>query len=114
MKPTNNSQPELKGDKIEELLIEHKEYFEIEINDSVLKKVRGSILAGNKIEITWKERRNQDYGYLFALPVSCGLDDLFYHIPNPDNSDGIDDAPPVWGHFNALILNTNITRILIH
>ena len=96
---------------MEELLKEHKKYqYEIP-TDNEFTKLKGEAKIGSNIEIDWIDREEIDKGYLFALPISQDENDLLFHIPNPDNSDGIGDAPPVWGHLNSLLKNKRVKQI---
>lgn len=96
-----------------DLLIEQNKYRDAILTDRQQGKIVGDPVAGAKIEIFWAGRDEVDSGYLFALPSSQDEYDLLFHVPSPDNSEGIGDAPPVWGHLNALCKNAKVKRIVV-
>lgn len=97
---------------MKELLAEHKKYQYKELTSKQQLKLSGLDYPGCRIEITWVGREEHDYGYLFQLPIcDDGIGDFLFHVPNPDNSDGRDNAPPVWGHLNNLLSNKRVKSV---
>ena len=99
-----------------ELLKEHEKYCFYEITSKQQQKLRGTAPSpGCKIKIEFT-RGIIDYGYLFQLPI-CDSDpsmgDFLYHVPCPDNFDGMDNADPVFGHLNCLLSNRRVKSITI-
>lgn len=91
-----------------------EEYQYAELTDEQIEKIKGELALGAKVSIKWKERNNSDKGYLFATPEMDDDPDMFdfiVHIPNPDNEDGMDDAPAEWTHINFLLMNPDCTAI---
>lgn len=107
-----------KQNEMEELLKEREASIKIELLDKHIEKlnIKTDLKAGDKIIITWIDREDVDVGYLFALPKLSHPDeyDLFYHIPLPDSSDGIGQAPEVFGHLTSLMTNERIRQINVN
>ena len=97
--------------ELERLLREREEALNEEVS---FDKFDGMPFSGAKIKIKWKGRSNTDEGYLFALPINdIDIDDYFVHVQNPDNEDGMDDAPPVWLHLWDLLNNDRVKSVKI-
>jgi len=104
---------------LQKLYDDRKECLALDFEDAWLNKIFGQELApGDKIKIVWTGdilEGVEDEGYLFQLPM-CDDDpdmlDFFVHIPNPDNSGGIGDAPQEFVHFISLLSNPLIRNIL--
>ncbi len=81
--------------------------------DNHWNKIIGDINPGSSIEIKWEDGII-DNGYLFSVP-KCSPDegDIFVHIPNPDNSAGMDSAPEVFCHLYNLMTNDLVKSIEI-
>lgn len=96
---------------MEEILKEIEEYAYYDLTQEQRDKLQGDPTLGGKIEIKWKDREYTDYGYAFQIP-ECDEDpdmqDFIIHVPKPDNSDGIDEATPVWVHLNSLLSNKRV------
>lgn len=107
-----------KQNLMEGLLKEREESIKIELLDKHIEKlnIKTNLKAGDKIVVTWVDREDVDTGYLFALPQLSHPDeyDLFYHIPFPDSSDGIGQAPEVFGHLTSLLTNDRIRQINVN
>lgn len=79
-----------------------------ELTEEEQNKLQGDAFPSSVIKIKWVGRTEIDRGYLFQLPKQdedIDMGDFMVHVPNPDNSDGMDSAPPVWVHLNALLSN---------
>ncbi|TDQ27670.1 hypothetical protein [Tenacibaculum caenipelagi] len=88
---------------IQELIHQRTNALEYDNFELLNKKIIGRVDAGGKVEIQWKDKENTDTGYVFTLPnMDLDENDFFIHIPYPDNSGGIGDAPEV--HIHALEL----------
>lgn len=97
-------------DELQKLVEAHKLFLDTDISDEDWEKLQGEPIPGGKIEIKWKGRSETDHGYFFALPTSdTEIYDICVHIPSPDNSDGMDDAPPVWINLYELV-NNNLVK----
>lgn len=97
-----------------ELSKEHKKYQLIDILDTHMSKLKGYPLPGREVTIQWNDGVMDD-GYLFTIP-ECDetIDyDMFVHVPKPDNSSGIGDAPEVWQHLNNLLTNDFVDKIIV-
>jgi hypothetical protein len=100
---------------------ERSEVIDLEISEDVYKKIIGweNMKPGDKIRIEWKGDvldGIEDEGYIFQLPFcddAYDMLDFFVHIPSPDNSSGIGDAPQVFTHFISLMLNKLVQKITI-
>ncbi len=92
---------------------ELKKYSLKELTEPQWSKLVGIPSPGKMVEIYWKGGII-DYGYLFLLPECDENDyDYFVHVPKPDNSSGIGDAPPIWQHINNLLSNDLVKRISV-
>lgn len=93
---------------------ELEKYQYAELTDKQQAKLKGTLSFGAKVSIKWKGRTHRDVGYVFATP-ECDDDidmlDVFVHVPEPDNEDGIGDAPAEWCHLNSLLLNEECLEI---
>lgn len=81
------------------------------------RKLVGLPKPGSPIRIFWQGVAYTgiiDHGYCFRLPI-CDRDesmhDLFVHIPHPNNSGGIGDAPEEYKHLNDLLSNKYVSQI---
>jgi len=78
-------------------------------------KLKGRPHPGGECKITWNDREANDYGYFFRIPGIHDLGsvdgDVFVHVPRPDNSDGIDDAPEQFMHLNDLLANERVKQV---
>lgn len=102
--------------EINELLNQRELYIYDTDNEYFNKLEGGNCEVGSLCEIIWRDKKNRDYGYLFDLPSNNPpLDeyDVFVHIPNPDNSDGGDEALPVFKHLSSLLKNNFVEKIII-
>lgn len=98
--------------ELEKLIEAQEAFLDTDIPDDDWNKVQGEPIPGGKIEIKWKGRQFADKGYFFALPTSdTEIYDICVHIPSPDNSDGMDDAPPVWINLYQLVINDQVKWI---
>jgi hypothetical protein len=98
---------------MKELIKEYKKYTSKELSKSQWAKLEGHPSAGKMVRIYWKDGII-DYGYLLLLPERDENDfDYLIHVPKPDNSAGIGDAPPVWQHINNLLSNKLIKRVSV-
>lgn len=83
-------------------------------DEKFLEKLVGDPQPGDKIQIRWKERKATDYGYIFTLP---GMDaeqlECLVHVPQPDNSDGMDNAEEVYSNLLTLLSFDILESILI-
>lgn len=96
------------------LIKEIKKYQDIELEDSVYDKIDGEAIPGSNVEIHWVDRDEIDEGYIFTLPDQQWDEyDACVHIPSPDNSDGIDDAPEVHIHLLKLASFDRVEKIII-
>ncbi len=87
----------------------------IEMKDEYWSKVRGETKSGSRVTIFWGERENEDTGYCFTIPTQIeGEGDVFVHVTNVDNSDGMDEAPDVWIHLYNLLKNNRVKRVIFH
>lgn len=92
--------------ELEQLIKGQELFLDTDISDEDWEKVQGIPIPGGKIEIKFKGRPETDHGYFFALPTSdIEIYDICVHIPSPDNSDGMDDAPPVFINLYELVMN---------
>lgn len=105
--------------KLNELLADRGKSIEIDIPEEWYKKVPewDKIGPGDRVIIEWQGKELEgitDVGYLFQLPM-CDEDysmlDFFVHVPNPDNSSGIGDAPQVFTHLIFLMGNELVKSI---
>ena len=104
---------------IDLMLTERSKVIDNDISDESYKKLGGihDFDAGDRIRIMWQGEvleGIEDDGYLFQLPVcedDSSILDFFVHIPHPDNSSGIGDAPQVFTHFIALLENKLVKSI---
>jgi len=93
-------------------LLEENQYSEL--TDEQLEKIKGECVLGAKVLIKWKGRTFLDKGYLFATPEmddDPDMMDFLVHVPNPDNEDGMDNAPAEWTHINCLLMNDECVSI---
>jgi len=98
--------------ELQQLIEAQERFLDTDISDKDWEKLKGEPQPSGKIEIKWKEREFPDTGYFFALPDSdVEIYDICVHIPSPDNSDGIDDAPPVWINLYELVMNKQVKWI---
>lgn len=106
---------------MDELKKLHRVWSGNEIEDKELNKVIGNPEVGRWVEIFWQsiDEEESDYtddGYLFQTPY-CDDDpdlmDFFIHVPKPDNSSGIGDAPAEWVHLIQLMQNLLVKKIII-
>jgi len=98
--------------ELQKLVEAHEAFLDTDIPDSDWNKLDGDPIPGGKIEIKWKGREFTDEGYFFALPTSdTDIYDICVHIPEPDNSDGMDSAPPVWINLYQLVMNKQVKWI---
>lgn len=96
-------------------IIKHIEDFQFyELTDQEQKKLKGEPCCGCKVYIKWNNRTEIDKGYSLQLPVQdedIDMLDFLVHVPCPDNSDGMDSAPPVWVHVLSLLSNDQVIWI---
>lgn len=100
---------------MEDLIEEIETYHNLaEIEDDLFDKLYGETFPGAHVEIFWKKRGEPDKGYIFVLPNQTWDEgDVCVHIPKPDNSDGIDDAPEVHIHISNLLLNNRVKKVVV-
>ncbi len=99
---------------MEDLLKEIEDYHNLGIDDDLFDKLQGEAYPGAGVEIFWKGREEPDKGYIFTLPNQTWDEaDVCVHIPNPDNSDGMDDAPEVHIHISNLLSNKRVKKIIV-
>lgn len=86
-----------------------------EVNEEHFNKMNGNPIPGDQITVVWTDRDEHDFGYVFTLPQMDDADDLnlIVHIPNPDNSDGMGDAPPVWIHLYELVKLDRVKEVAV-
>ena len=102
------------NNELEELIKGHEDFFNEDISDEDWDKVQGIIEAGAKIEIKWKGRQETDSGYLFALPESdVEISDIYVHVNQVSNEDGIGDADDVWINLYQLVNNDQVKWIKV-
>ena len=96
------------------LLKEIEDYQRTGIDDDLFDKLKGETFPGANVEILWKGREETDKGYVFVLPNQTWDEgDVCVHIPKPDNSDGMDDAPEVYIHISNLLSNKRVKKIIV-
>ena len=101
---------EKKETDIEILLNEISEFNEVIPN---FEKIEGDPLPMCKVKIWWIDRDFPDDGYCFALPhQKIDEADLCVHIPSPDNSDGIGEAPPIFTTICSISNNKRVKRLV--
>lgn len=101
------------------LLEEREKCMELDISEEWYKKVPqwDELAGGDKIKIEWQGDELdgvEDDGYLFRLPIcddDFGMLDFLVHIPNPDNSSGIGNAPGVFTHLISLMENKLVKKV---
>ena len=99
---------------LETLLMQSVEFAEADISDTLFGKVLGEIKAGSKVEIYWKGREQPDYGYFFSIPEQDVQDgDIFIHVPQMDNSDGIGNGHEIHIHLYKLLTNEMLESITV-
>ena len=105
--------------ELDELLADRCKTIEVDIPSEWYKKIPewDTIEPGDKVTIEWTGEILKgvvDVGYIFQLPM-CDEDysmlDFFVHIPNPDNSSGIGDAPQVFVHLITLLQSELVETI---
>lgn len=97
---------------MQELLKQREDVLNKEIESSVFNKIIGISDGGNQVKIHWKDRDYFDEGYLFTLPeMAQDEGDVFVHIPKPDNSDGMGEAPEVHIHLLELASFDRVLKI---
>ena len=102
----------MKDINMEELQQELDKIQSLDINDDDWAKIRGETIPGYYVIIEWGSRPNVDYGYCFSLPNQTPDEgDVFIHVTNVDNSDGMDNAPDVWIHLYNLITNKMVEKV---
>ena len=88
----------------------------IDLNDNHLSKIKGEPKFGAKVSIKWADRDSLDEGYIFSLPEMDDdpeMLDFLIHVPSPDNSDGMDNAPGEWAHVKYLLSMDDVLTITI-
>lgn len=101
------------------MLKEQKRCSELDVPDEWYAKIPGweKIKPGCRVNILWTGaglEGVEDDVYLFQLPFcddQYDMLDFFAHIPNPDNSSGIGDAPQEFVHLIALLENKLVKTI---
>lgn len=97
---------------MKELLKQREEVLKRDFKEGTFDKIFGISDPGNKVEIFWKDRDFTDTGYLFSLPEMVpDQGDVFLHITNVDNSDGMDKAPDVHIHLLELASFDRVLKI---
>lgn len=98
-----------------EKLIESKNKFDsFDVEELNFNKLKGGEPSGGtKVKIIWGDI--VDYGYLFELPELTTPDelDIFVHIQKPNNSSGMDEAPPVFLHLYELLTNESVEEVIL-
>lgn len=95
-----------------EMILQRKKALEYDNWEDHFAKIKGEPKAGGKVKIYWVYRDFEDDGYLFTLPdQEPEENDFFIHIPKPDNSDGIGDAPDVHIHMLELASFERVVKI---
>lgn len=85
------------------------------IDEKYFDKIEGDLHLGGKCDIVWEGRDYNDEGYVFALPnQDMELLDVCIHVPCPDNSDGIGDAPEEHVHLYFLLSNKKVKKVIFH
>lgn len=105
--------------ELDELLADREKAIEVDIPDEWYKKLPewDKVEPGDMVSIEWTGKILEgvtDVGYLFQLPMcdeEYSMLDFFVHIPNPDNSSGIGDAPQVFTHLITLLENELVKSI---
>lgn len=88
---------------IKSLIRQSAHFQEEDIDDSFFDKLDGEINPGSKVEIEWVDREETDKGYAFCLPNQLWDEgDIFLHITDVDNSEGIGDGEEVFIHLYKL------------
>lgn len=91
-----------------------KKFQEEDIEHDVFQKLEGTGHPQASVEIFWSNTEETDKGYVFVLPEqNFDEDDFCVHIPFPDNSAGIGDAPEVHSHVYNLLLNKLVKKIVV-
>lgn len=99
---------------IKELLQEITDFQNSEMPDDLFDKLEGETMPGAHVEIFWKDREETDAGYVFVLPgQDWDISDVCVHVPKPDNSDGMDDAPEVHIHIANLLINERVEKVVV-
>jgi hypothetical protein len=101
-----------------ELLVQRQKLLDVEITEKHWSKLIGKETEpGRRCIVEWNDWGTDypDEGYLFDLPIGNSSDeaDIFVHIPEPQNPDGIDTPPAAFLHLYDLMLNDMVKRITI-
>ena len=97
---------------MKDLLKQRDDVLSKEISSEVFNKIIGISDGGNRVKIHWIDRDYVDKGYLFTLPTMAQDEgDVFVHVPSPDNSDGMGEAPEVHIHLLELASFDRVVKI---
>ena len=99
-----------------ELFERRRKIYDVELTKEHWEKLGGlETEGGRKVKVTWKDDYEEEYGYLFALDF-CAEDeaDIFCHFKHPQNSGGMDNAPPIWMHMYELMTNEMVVSITVN
>lgn len=98
---------------MEKLLQQREIFLEMDTDDIPFNKIEGEPYPGSNVEIFWESRECTDKGYTIVLPEQeFGEADVFIHIPFPDNSDGIGNAPEEHIHLGELLTNKRVLKVV--
>lgn len=101
-------------------LTKSREFYELfELSDEQWAKLEGRPEPGGAIKIQWKKYPGNeefdpiiDEGYIFVLPdMDASACDCYFHVPHPDNSGGMDNAPEEFGYLIQLLTNEQVDKI---
>lgn len=92
-----------------------------DLTDEQWDKLQGECIPGCRISIYWKRSEEGikhdfdqviDKGYVFILPgMDASIADCYFHIPEPENPGGKDQAPEEFGYLVCLLQNPLVEMI---
>lgn len=108
----------MENKELNELLVQRQKMLDADITDNHFDKLKGEETeAGSRCEIIWNDwgADYPDSGYLFDLPIGNSSDeaDIFIHIPEPQNPEGMDTPPAVFLHLYDLMTNDQVKSITV-
>jgi len=98
---------------LKELLDDISNYHDSEnIDFDLFDKVKGELYEGAKAKVFWRDREQEDDGYIFCLPHQNADEfDACIHVPHMDNSDGIGEGEPIWKHLYSVVELDRVLKI---
>jgi cold shock CspA family protein len=98
---------------MKELLQQIEQLRNSDLPENMYDKLKGDTLPGATVKVYWNDRKEYDEGYIFVLPGQYADEgDVFVHIPEMDNSDGIGNGEEIYIHLSQILTNERVKKVV--